>query len=231
MSDAFSKFSSQLKDVYNRAGVGQQSLHRRSVTKFADHYGLTYFGSIHPSTYHLSTIRGVTSSLNQKDMHICIGTHDGYDVMYLERLAMIEHPDFEPASHRWHIMSFDLHSHRNLPFIFIGTRQQSHAFYAKLFTSHRDVRHIDTSYLSAPTHFSSHYTVIASPAEQLALARVLTTPITATMAKYQHPFAIEIFEDTLYVITESRQTSESQLVKMLHYGLWLARHIDQQVII
>ena len=126
-------------------------------------------------------------------------------------------------------MAFDLHSHRDLPFIFIGTKQQSRTFYAKLFTARRSVSQLDPSFFNVPRHFAAHYTLIASPAEQVLLARLLTEPVTTTMARYQHPFAIEIQDDTLYIITETHQVTEASLTKMMHYGLWLARHIDQNV--
>ena len=229
MTDNLSRLTSQLKAAYDKAGLSERAQHKRTIMKFALHHKLLFFSSNQSASLHTQIIRGVTSSLDQQDMNICIGTHEGYDVMFMERIASVTHDGYPTATHHWHIMAFDLHSHSNLPFIFIGTRQQSKTFYAKLFTARREVRQLDPSFFGVPSHFGSHYTVVASPSEQLILAQLLTTPVTTTMAKYQHPFAIEIQDDTLYVITEAKQVSEASLTKMMHYGLWLAKHIDQNI--
>lgn len=229
MPDRLTRLTSQLRAAYDKAGFSERALRRKTIMKFAFRYGLIYFGSNNPASAHIHVLRGVTSSIDQFDTNICIGTHDGYDMVFVERIASVTHEGYAPATHQWHIMAFDLHSHSNLPFVFIGTRQQSKTFYAKLFTSRREVRQLDPIVYGAPSHFNANYTLIASPAEQLLLAQVLTTPVTSTMAKHQHPFAIEIQGDTLYVITETRQVSDAGLTKMLHYGLWLAKHLDENV--
>ena len=229
MPDSFSHFTSQLKTAYNNAGLSESAKRRRAIMRFAAHHSLIYFSSKKNGALHVPIVKGVTSSIDQTDTNICIGTHSGYDVIFLERFASISHPNHPSSRHHWHIMSFDLHSHGSFPFVFIGTRQQSRAFYANLFASKRDARLLEPAAYTTAKHFNAHYTIISSPAEQLILAQLLTAPITATMAKYQHPFAIEIQGDTLSVITDSRQTTESSLSKMMHYGLWLAEHIDTNI--
>lgn len=229
MPDSFSHFTSQLKTVYDKAGLSEQAQQRRSIMKFAEHHGLIYFANNRSASLSVPIVRGVTSSIDQRDVNICIGTHNTYDIVFLERFATVSHPEYPSTKHHWHILSFDLHSHSNLPFVFIGTKQQSKTFYANLFTTKREARQLEPSFFEVSKHFNAHYTIVASPAEQLLLTQLLTAPITATMAKYQHPFAIEIQDDTLSVITDSRQASEASLSKMLHYGLWLAAHIDANV--
>lgn len=229
MTDRITRLTSQLKAAADKAGFSERAQRRKTIMKFAYQYGLIYFNSNNPATDHIQVVRGVTSSINQLDANICIGSHDGYDIVFVERIASVAHEGYPSATHQWHIMAFDLHTHSNLPFVFIGTKQQSKTFYAKLFTSRREVRQLDPSYFGVPSHFSANYTLVASPAEQVLLAQLLTTPVTTAMAKHQHPFAIEIHGDTLYVITETRQVTEAGLTKMLHYGLWLARHIDENV--
>lgn len=229
MPDSFSHFTSQLKTVYDKAGLSEVAQRRRVIAKFALRHGLLYFSTDRSSSLTVPIVRGVTASLDQNDTNICIGSHKGYDIVFLERFASMTHPDYPSSKHHWHIMSFDLHSHNALPFVFIGTRQQSRTFYANLFTIKREVRQLEPSSYNIPEQFSAHYTVVASPAEQLILTQLLTTPITAAMAKFQHPFAVEIQDDTLSIITDSHQTSEASLSKMLHYGLWLAEHIDANI--
>ena len=233
MTNRFSRINTQLQSAYDRTGLSESSNQRRAVAKFAKQFHFVHFAAASSSTSQLSVIRGATASIDQQDRNICIGTHDGYDIAFVERTATTAFgtdPHYHPAVHRWHIMEFDLHSHSNLPFVFIGTKQQSRTFYAKLFSLHREVRHIDPSdYTRNPVHFGRHYSVITSPAEQQLLSQLLTEHITDTMAKHQQPFAIEIQNDSLFVITEVAQTSVQSLTKMLHYGLWLTKHIDTNI--
>lgn len=232
MNDKFHRLKRQVSQAYDAIGLSESAARRRVIARFAQKFKLIYFRTIDTSSSRVSIVRGVTSSIDQQDSNMCIGMHDGYDMVFIERVATIEAPGHTPSRHRWHIMEFDLHSHNNLPFLFVGTKQQSKAFYEKLFTLHREVRHVDpATYLQSPRHFHTNYTVVASPSEHLFAARVLSEEITATMAKHQQPFAIEIQGDSLYVITEATATTTLQsLTKMLHYGIWLARHIDSKIV-
>ncbi len=229
MADSFFRVSSQLRAAYDKAGLSDVAKRRRSIMKFAKQHDLMYFSSNKNQTLTVPIIRGSTASLDQKDTNICIGTHDGYDIVFLERFGTTTHPGYDTSVHRWHIMSFDLHSHSSLPFIFVGTRQQSKTFYANLFATRREARMLESTFFTGVQRFGAHYTIVASPSEQVVLTQVLTAPITQTMAKYQHPFAVEILEDTLSIITDSQYMTESSLSKMMHYGLWLAKHVDANV--
>jgi hypothetical protein len=229
MTDSISHLTSQLRTAYDKAGLSEVARRRRTVTKFAARHGLIHFSSVGNETSHISIIRGATAALDQKDSNICIGSHDGYDIVFFERQATSSHPSHEPVRHHWLVMSFDLHEHPSLPFVFIGTKQQSKTFYANLFATRREVRHLEPSFYTGSEHIGHHYSIIASPAEQLFLTQLLSTPITETMARYHHSFAIEVQDDTLTVITDASQFSEQTLSKMMHYGLWLARHIDNTI--
>jgi hypothetical protein len=225
--DTIKRHVGRAKDVVN---ILDATNRRRTIAKFAQKHGLIYFKSVNSAASQINVVRGMTSSIDQRDNNVCIGTHDGYDMVFIERTATMSFGDMPSTEHRWHIMQFDLHSHSNLPFVFIGTRQQSRTFYAKLFSTYREVRHVDaTLYLTSPKPFQTHYTVIASPAEHVFLTQLLSEPITSTMAKHQQPFAIEMYGDSLYVITEASQATMQSLTKMLHYGLWLAKHIDESI--
>lgn len=232
MNEKFHRLKQQVSQTYDAIGLSDSATRRRIIAKFAQKFGLIYFRTIDASSSHVSLIRGSTSSIDQKDSNMCIGMHDGYDMVFIERTSSIEVPGHLPSRHRWHIMQFDLHSHDSLPFLFVGTKQQSKAFYGKLFNIHREARHVDPAvHLQAPRHFQTNYTVVASPSEHLFVARVLSEEITATMAKHQQPFAIEIQGDSLYVITEATiATTMQSLTRMLHYGIWLARHIDSKTL-
>lgn len=229
MNENIRRLKHRVSRTYDVLGLSEGAVRRRVIAKFAQKFGLIYFRTIDATSTEMSLVRGVTNSVGQNDSNLCVGSHDGYDMVFVERDVTTHVAGEAPVRHRWHIMEFDLHSHDNLPFLFIGTKQQSKAFYTRLFALYRDVRHVDPGYLQAPKHFHPHFSVLASPAEHLFVARVLTQEITETMAKHQYPFAIEIQDDSLFVISEATTaTSVQSLTKMLHYGVWLARHIDSK---
>lgn len=229
MTSHLHRLRHQAHKTYDALGLSEHAMRRRTIAKFAQKFGLIYFRTIDTSSPHFSLVRGVTNSIGQKDSNMCIGVHDGYDMVFIEREATLQSVDQPPVRHRWHIMEFDLHSHDTLPFLFIGTKQQSKAFYSKLFTMHRDVRYVGADFLQSHGHFLPHYSVVASPAAHLYVTGVLTEEITGAMAKYQYPFAIEIRDDSLFVITEvGSATTIQPLTRMLHYGIWLARHLDSR---
>lgn len=229
MNDNIRRLKHRVSHAYDALGLSDNAMRRRAIAKFAHKFGLIYFRTIDASSPRISLVRGVTNEIGQKDSNMCIGAHDGYDMVFIERDVILRSPDQSARRHRWHIMEFDLHSHDNLPFLFVGTKQQSKAFYSKLFTLHRDVRHVDATFLQASKHFYPHYSIVASPAAHLFVARILTQEITDAMAKYQYPFAIEIHGDSLFVISEATSaTSVQSLTRMMHYGIWLARHIDSK---
>lgn len=231
MKSTFERLHHRVRAAYDKAGLSEAAMRKRTIEKFAQKFGLLYFRSVNAASSQVSVIRGSTASIDQQDGNICIGSHDGYDMVFVERTATTSFGEYPSTRHRWHIMEFDLHSHNNLPFIFIGTRQQSRTYYAKLFGTHREVGHITREmHPNITKNFDAHYTVVASPAEHIVLTQLLTEPITASMAKNQLPFAIEIHGDSLFVITEASQVSQQSLTKMLHYGIWLARHIDDAVL-
>lgn len=229
MTSKLKSLSQQLHGAYAKAGLSEAAKRKRTIAKFAEKNGLLYFSSLTAGPIPIDVVRGATSSPDQKDSNICIGTHDGYGFVFLERRASVSFDSHPTTSHVWHIMEFDLHSHTNLPFIFIGTRQQSRAFYARLFNTRRTIRQLEPTYYANSQTFSSHYAVFASPAEQILLAQVLSQPIVSTMEKHKLPFAIEIQDDSLFVITEATQVSQATLTQMMHYGLWLAKHLDESV--
>lgn len=229
MTSKIHTLSQQLNKAYSKTGLSEGAKRKRTISKFAQQHNLLYFSSLNAGPIPIDVVRGTTASVDQRDGNICIGTHDGYGFVFVERKASVSFDAQPTTSHIWHIMEFDLHSHTDLPFIFIGTRQQSRTFYARLFNTKRTIRHLEPSLFTSSTHFGAQYAVFASPAEQLLLTQLLSQPIVSTMEKHRLPFAIEIQDDSLFVITEAKQVTLTSLNQMMHYGLWLAKHIDEQV--
>jgi len=208
--------------------IGGLLSHRRAFKAFARSHGLTYFGTL--AVKSAPVIRGTTVSPDHVDTNYCIGSHAGYDMAVVERVASAAFEGYKTTSHHWYVVQIDLKHAQNLPFIFIGTRQQTKAYYARVLTSHREIRHL-TLAMSAKVsaRFHGYYIVLASPAVTPVIYRLLTPENMTTVATHRYPFAVEIDGDSLIISTEVSKPSQQLLDKLLHYGLWLAKEIDSRL--
>ena len=217
--------------AYNRVG-GSDVLKRREIaTAFAKKHDLVYFYTVGADSDSAPVIRGMTAAQHQVDSNFCIGTHVGYDMAVIERKVDVAFVGFETTSHRLHVLEIDLSNARNLPFIFIGTRQLTKAFYAKVLVSRRDIRYLQLD--AARTRaslFHGTYALIASPNTLPLLDRLFADDVLTAMAAHKYPFSVEIEGDSLIVFTEADKPSEQLMNKLLHYGLWLAKEIDARLV-
>jgi hypothetical protein len=212
------------------SSIGGVTLRRRAVIDFARQHKLIYFRSVSHDGQEAQIIRGSTTAPDQVDANFCIGTHAGYDLALVERTASVSFAEYKTTIHRWYVLQIDLSSASGLPFMFIGTKQQTKAYYAKLLTAHRELRYVTVDSATNQNQvFHSNYAILSSPAELPTLYRLLNDEVVDTMAAHKYPFAIEIEDDTLYVITEATKPSQQLLDKLLHYGLWVAKEIDQKL--
>jgi hypothetical protein len=210
--------------------LGAVSLRRRTVIEFAKRHKLIYFRSVDQNTMSTPIIRSSTSALGQVDSNFCVGSHAGYDVALVERLANVSYGEYKTTVHRWYVLQIDLKNAASLPFIFVGSKQQTKAYYAKIFSLHRDLRYMAID--SSTKHhriFHSNYAVLASPAQTPVVYRLLHSDMIDAIATRKYPFAVEIQDDTLYVITEATKPNQQLLDKLLHYGLWFAKEIDERL--
>ena len=199
------------------------------VVQFAQHHDLIYFHKVDPDGTEVPVIRGSTVSPGQHDQHCCIGTHAEYDMVLIQRTSKVESQPYTSKPTKWYVLPIDLKTAKNLPYTFIGTKQQDKAFYASILHSHRDAR-----YLSIPTTsphasaFTSRYAVLASPAVTQYVHELLSDDIVDSMAAHKYPFAIEIEQDSIIVITNAKKPNQQLLDKLLHFALWFAKMLDKK---
>jgi hypothetical protein len=212
------------------ASVVQAQLHRRVIMQFADKVGLVYFGYVDQRTDEHKLVRGLTLSASHRDNHYCIGTFDGYDVALVERRDTIRFPGKASKVHNWLIMTFDLHTSRDIPHIFVGLHNHSETFYAHLFTKFSQLSKIDlNSYGAYSSSFKNRYSVYSAP-DQTHAATSLIDPIVAQpIGDHFGSITFEISENSLYLYAEDQRTTGPLLEKMLKYGIWLAQTIDSRM--
>ncbi len=216
--------------AYHKIG-GADVVKRHDVaTSFAKHHKLAYFHTVSANTDTAPVIRGITASPQHIDSNFCIGAHAGYDIALIERSATVEFTGFETTSHHWYVLEIDLKRARDLPFMFVGTKQLPKAFYAKVLVSRRDIRYLQLD--SRGLHeslFHGTYALIASPTSLPQLHSLFTDDVQHSMSVHTYPFSVEIEGDSLIVFTEAEKASEQLMDKLLHYGLWMAEAIDEQL--
>ena len=197
------------------------------MVAFAKKHNLVYFSSVR-SDGEMPVVRGSTATTRYVDNSYSIGTHAEYDMVLVDRTSVIQYEKYPTSTHRWYVIQIDLHSARDLPYIFIGTRQQTKAYYARVLVSHRQAGYISPDVL-APQNatFHSHYAIIGSPADLPLLYRLLNDDTVHSIASHRYPFAVEIEGSSLSVITEAIAPNQQLLNKLLHYGLWFAKQIDE----
>lgn len=214
--------------AYHRIGGSDVVKRREAATSFATKHGLVYFHTVSASNETAPVIRGSTVSPGQIDSNFSIGTHAGYDMALIERVADMEFGNFEPSHHRWYVLEIDLKRARNLPYLFVGTKQQSKAYFAKVLTSHRGIAHLQLHGTEQP-RFHSNFVIIGAPNDLPVLYQLFDEEVIAKMAAHAWPFSIELDGDSLILTTLADKPSEQLMNKLLHYGLWFARQIDSKL--
>jgi hypothetical protein len=186
-----------------------------------------YFGAVDQQSDEHRLVRGMTLSPHHNDSHYCLGSVDGYDVTFVERSAIIPKNKYGARSHVWHVMVVDLHVPRDIPHVFIGSRERNELLYSQLLSISPSFRQMPP--VSLPHHsaaFMQHYAIYATPTQYLEVDRLLTPDATQVLATHFHPFAIEITNECVYIYADQQHLTSHVLEKMLKDGLWLAKYID-----
>lgn len=220
--------SKQLLKTLMPGVVIQSRLHKRVFMQFADKIGLVYFGYVDQRSDEHRLVRGLTVSARHRDNHYCIGTYEGYDITLVERSDTLHFPGKAPRAHNWIIMTFDLHTTRDLPHIFVGLRNHDEIFYAHLFTKFSSLTAVPRSVLAQhDRQFLERYALYTEPAHITASERLFNPEVTRGIAEAFHALTVEIADECLYIYAEHSHPTAHLLERMLRNGLWLAKTIDR----
>lgn len=195
----------------------------RTVQRFAEDIGLVYFGAVDPTEDDYRLVRGITSSITYRDRHFAIGTFQGYDVAFVIRSDTITYVDRRTTSHRWAIMTFDLHTSYHLPHIFIGHRRVRELLLAKY--SHLTPLIVSTQAAHDPG-FINQYMVSSDIAHATEVEFFINPELTLAIKTYFKDYAIEILDNTVYLLSTEAQPSRADLERMLKNGIWLTEKLD-----
>lgn len=201
---------------------------RRAAISFAKKHHLVYFQQINPENNKIPVIQGTTTASIYTDKNVCIGSHAGYDIVFLERQSMVEFAKYAASHHRWYVLQIDLKRNTYLPFVFVGTRQQSKTYYARLLSSRPGLHYLmlETEAQNSAA-FHSHYAIIAELSSLKTVSEIFHNDIVTTMGHHLYPFSIELEKDSLILMTEAKKPNQQLMNKLLHFGLWFAKEVDK----
>lgn len=201
--------------------------HKKAIMKFADKMGLVYFGSSQRDDEDYRLVRGLTSSPHVLDAHYCIGTYNGYDVVFVERSALhAAHRATAEAQH-WLIMAFDLRTKADLPHLFIGRREHSASFYGQFFTKFPQMSPLGITTMDGYTAaFLDMYVLYSRIVDAADAVKLFDPTLTKVIGEQFRGLTIEVSDGTLYIYGENATPTAHVLDIMLRYGAWLAESID-----
>lgn len=200
---------------------------RNVVRQFGDEYGLVYFGYVDQFHDEHSIVRGMTMSQKHHDDFYSVGSYEHYDVMYVQRSDTLSSSNGTKKPHSWQIMSFDLHTSRELPHVFIGLPTHSETFYNAFFTKYPSMRLLAMNTFAAHSaEFLNRHRVFGRPVEMLFIEHIFSPQLDDTITRHFAGLAIEISENTLYLYSERARPTHQLLDAMIKNGTWLAGHID-----
>lgn len=198
----------------------------KAIRKFADETGLVYFGYVSQRDDEHKLVRGYTASRTHIDDNYCLGTIKGYDVTVVARTDAVELRDRRQTSH-WLIVTFDLHTSRDVPHIYIGNNRHRGMYEAKFPGLIPLSLGVFGQY---PQKFESSYMVYGRASNAIEIEQVISPPLASVVESHFEGASIEIEDNTIYLYIETRYPNETILEKMVSNGLWLAASIDARLV-
>jgi hypothetical protein len=201
---------------------------KAAILKFVHAFGFVYFGHVdqHDDEHHI--IRGLTVSSSHQDEHYSVGSFDGYDVSLVDRYDIVKKPNDALRTHQWLIVEVDLHNGKDIPHIFLGSHSHTDSSYAKLFTSVPNLQPVPLgTFAPHSDEFTNRYSLFAAPSQFIEVERLFTAEVTRTIAAHFWPLAAEVYDNALYIYTDTKNLSPKLIETMVQNGVWLASKLDE----
>ncbi len=197
---------------------------KKMAMELCDEAGLVYFGHVSQRDDEHHIVRGITVSNQHKDDHYCIGTYEGYDVIFVERSDTLQ----SDKSHIWHIIEVDLKAETDVPHMFITSHAKTAGFHELLKTKyHTMLPHVMGAVQPYPFAFTSAFNTHVTPANAVMAEQLITPYVADKLGSHFKGLSVEITHDSLYIYSEKSHATASTLQTMLTNGVWLAEQIDK----
>lgn len=208
--------------------VGVLRNEKRIIKRFADQFGLVYFGFVSQHDDEHRIVHGLTLSPHHRDEHYCIGTYENYDVVYVERSDILQVGAKVARRYRWHVITFDLKTTRDLPHMLVSVPAHADSLQRQFNTKFPTKRLLELGHTQPyGNDFSRRYQVYAKPADIVAVESIVTPRVAMMLGEHFKGLSFEISRHVLYVYSEHARLSADLLETILKNGRWLAEIIDR----
>lgn len=194
--------------------------------EICERYDLVYFGSVNQHEDEHEMVRGVTLSTTHHDMHYCVGSVQGRDVIILRRTDDIALANKPAKTYSWNILQVDLRN-TQLPHTLLDAHHHDEDFYTHLFTKFIRLTKADSSlFENHDNQFSKSFSLYTPPDSLDVQSTLLPPDTTAVIGHHFAHFDYEFFQDRLIVYAPDRKATVQLLEKMLNAGVWLANELE-----
>jgi hypothetical protein len=146
----------------------------------------------------------------------------------VDRYDIVKKPNDALRTHQWLIVEVDLHNGRDIPHIFLGSHSHTDSSYAKLFTSVPNLQPVPLgTFAPHSDEFTNRYSLFAAPSQFIEVERLFTAEVTRTIAAHFWPLAAEVYDNALYIYTDTKNLSPKLIETMVQNGVWLASKLDE----
>lgn len=199
---------------------------KQAYKDICETHNLVYFGSVDQQRDEHELIRGVTLSPSHRDAHYCVGSINGYDVIFCERTDSVSFPRKPTRDYRWNILQVDLRN-VNLPHVLLDAGHHDETFYSQLFTKFIRLSKADRGiFADHDPIFTNRFTAYAPPDSLETLPLLFSTDTTTILGHHFSHFDYECYQDRLIVYTPNRLATKQTLEHMIKAGLWLANELE-----
>lgn len=214
----------KLRHIVPRGLLPSTHAKKHLITDFAERSGMVYFGYVSQRSDDHHIVRGLTVSTKHVDDHYCIGTHETYDVVFVERTDTLQ----SGKTHVWHIMEVDLKTNADIPHFFLGSSKHGLGFHELLGIKYPTLQALELGATSPyPASFTSYFSSYVTPAHLVTMERLITPEVAETIADHFKGIVMEVTEQALYLYSEKSHLSVDLLDTMLQNGVWLAKQLDK----
>ena len=208
--------------MYRQLGSGAQR-HRDILERFCRQHSLLYLS---PTSAHL--IGQLSTDDPERHYHdgAGIGSHAGYEVMIHSYRTTAFFPGFASVPREWLEVQIELPC--QLPFLFIGNRQQPNAYYAQLLSTHRSAQYLHIACppaLDKPFH--ERYAVLAAASDVAYVKALFDEQNIAAFTHRHETIAYHIEGNVLTVLTQRQKPRIQTLDRLFHAGIWLADELQK----
>ncbi len=199
--------------------------HQDIMERFATSHQLTYFSPALPP----SLLEAIDEVRTRGTHGLCMGVHANYMTSTYSLMATARHPNFAITEKGWLETHVELRTVTQLPFIYIGTRQQTKTQYAELLTRYPTAQYLHIACPpSLDKRFHERYAVLAAVEDVEYVKRLFTDDVIEALVTRHETVAFHLEDRQIIAITELRKPRVQAVDRLFHAAIWMAKTVDDR---